>query len=316
MNNQLLPIHFAPLQGFTDAAYRTAHSRWFGGVKTYYTPFVRCEQGEIRRKDERDIKSINNQTIDLVPQLIGASHKEILPIIALFIDNSYQKIDINMGCPFPMVVRKKWGSGLLPYTNEAIALITDLTEEFPTISFSVKMRLGWDNTQECMALLLKLNELPLSHITLHPRLGKQQYKGDTDIQMFEEFYNLCKHPLIYNGDLLATKDIQHIKEKFPRLAGVMIGRGLLANPALALEYQQGKPLDTDDFACRLRHMHDELFANYQQQFEGGEGQLLQKMKTFWEYLLPDADKKSHKIIQKTSKLTNYQAAVNTLLASL
>ena len=61
MNNNLLPIHFAPLQGYTDAVYRLAHARIFGGIDTYYSPFVRVEHGEIRRKDARDISSKNNR---------------------------------------------------------------------------------------------------------------------------------------------------------------------------------------------------------------------------------------------------------------
>ena len=48
-----LPIHFAPLQGYTEAIYRQAHARIFGGVESYYTPFVRVEHGEIRKKDMR-----------------------------------------------------------------------------------------------------------------------------------------------------------------------------------------------------------------------------------------------------------------------
>ena len=54
MNTPTIPVHFAPLQGYTEAAYRKAHARFFGGVETYYTPFVRVEHGEIRRKDLRD----------------------------------------------------------------------------------------------------------------------------------------------------------------------------------------------------------------------------------------------------------------------
>lgn len=71
MNKNLLPIHFAPLQGYTDAAYRQAHACIFGGIDTYYSPFVRVEHGEIRRKDIRDINPENNRNIHLIPQLIA-----------------------------------------------------------------------------------------------------------------------------------------------------------------------------------------------------------------------------------------------------
>lgn len=71
MNKNLLPIHFAPLQGYTDAAYRQAHACIFGGIDTYYSPFVRMEHGEIHRKDIRDINPENNRNIHLIPQLIA-----------------------------------------------------------------------------------------------------------------------------------------------------------------------------------------------------------------------------------------------------
>ena len=43
-----LPIHFAPLQGYTDVIYRNAHAACFGGIDAYYTPFVRLEKGTFR----------------------------------------------------------------------------------------------------------------------------------------------------------------------------------------------------------------------------------------------------------------------------
>ena len=57
-------IHFAPLQGYTDSVYREAHTRVFGGVDTYYTPFVRIEKGGFRNKDLKDIACDRNTAID------------------------------------------------------------------------------------------------------------------------------------------------------------------------------------------------------------------------------------------------------------
>ena len=65
---------------------------------------------------------------------------------------------------------------------------------------------------------------------------------------FEAFYKECAHPLFYNGDLHTAEDIRSITTRFPRLAGIVIGRGLLANPALALEYKQGTPISSDEMA--------------------------------------------------------------------
>ena len=291
MNNEQLPIHFAPLQGYTDAIYRSAHARIFGGIDSYYTPFVRLEHGDFRRKDVRELDADNNRGVNLTPQLIASTPEKILRILALFIEKGYKNVDINLGCPFPTLAKRHNGAGLLPYPDEVKALVMAAIEAHPEIQFSVKMRLGWEDANECMALLPLLNSLPLSHITMHPRLGKQQYKGEVDLEAFQRFYAECEKPLIYNGDLLTLDDIEAISNRFPRLGGLMIGRGLLANPALALEYQQGAPLSPKEKIEKIRLLHADVFSQYGNLLEGGDLQLLTKMRTFWEYLLPDGDRK-------------------------
>lgn len=314
MNENLLPIHFAPLQGYTDAAYRQAHARIFGGVDTYYSPFVRVEHGEIRRKDARDINPENNRGVHLIPQLIAPHPDKLEQIMSLFSGYNYREADINLGCPFPTLAKRHNGAGMLPYPEEVKELLIAATEKYPRFRFSVKLRLGWENANECLALLPLFNALPLSHIILHPRLGKQQYKGEVDLDGFEAFYNGCDKPLFYNGDLHTTEDIQAIAVRFPKLAGIVIGRGLLANPALAWEYRQGKRLSADEMAEKVRQLHTDVYNSYEEQLQGGETQLLMKMKSFWEYLLPEGNRKAKKTIHKTTKLTNYLAAVNELLS--
>ena len=309
---QQLPIHFAPLQGYTEAFYRNAHAAVFGGIDTYYTPFVRIEKESFRNKDIREIDFANNHVPHLVPQLIAPSAEKAETILSLFIEKGYGEADINLGCPFPILAKRHNGSGILPYPEEVKTLL-GIVVKYPQIRFSVKMRLGWENPEECLAIAPLLNDLPLRQVTMHPRLGKQQYKGDVDLEGFAAFQSVCKHPLIYNGDLLTVEDIQTISERFPRLAGIMIGRGLLANPALALEYQQGHPLSEKDMQERLRLFHADVFAQYGNLLEGGDKQLLTKMKNFWEYLMPDGDRKAKKAIHKSNKLETYQAAVRSLL---
>lgn len=308
----LLPIHFAPLQGYTEAAYRNAHAVAFGGVDTYYTPFVRVDRGEFRHRDVRDIEPDNNTTPHLIPQLIAPTAEKAERLICLFIEKGYKEVNINLGCPFPVLAKRHNGSGILPHPEEVKALLSAI-EAHPEIHFSVKMRLGWEQPDECLALAPLLNDLPLTHIALHPRLGKQEYKGEVDLEGFRAFYEACRHPLIYNGDLTTVEEIERTAERFPQLAGIMIGRGLLANPALALEYKQGRSLSPTERSERLRTLHAAVFGHYEEQIQGGDAQLLAKMKTFWEYLLPDADRKQKKAIHKANKLEVYQQAVSCLI---
>ena len=81
---ETLPIHFAPLQGYTEAIYRNAHATVFGRVETYYTPFVRLEKETFRSRDIRDIEPGNNTVSHLIPQLIGADTNKAEAILSLF----------------------------------------------------------------------------------------------------------------------------------------------------------------------------------------------------------------------------------------
>ena len=185
--------------------------------------------------------------------------------------------------------------------------------EFPDIRFSVKLRLGWDSADEAQALLPFLNELPLTHLTLHPRIGTQQYKGATDEDAFSRFYAQCTHPLFYNGDIHTLADIHSITARFPRLKGVMLGRGLLAFPWLAAEYSSGVSLSVQEKKDKLHAFHALLLESYSSRLEGGEHQVLDKIKTVWDYLLPDAEKKLRKKVLKSTRLAAYMEAVKAMI---
>lgn len=305
-------IHFAPLQGYTDAVYREVHAQVFGGVETYYTPFVCIEKDGFRNKDLKDIAPARNQDTPVVPQLIAATPDEFRRIATLFQEQGYRRADINMGCPFPMQARLHRGAGILPYPDEAAALL-DTIREFPEMAFSLKLRLGWERADEALALLPHIHTLPLEHVTLHPRLGIQQYKGTTDRDGFSRFYQACSLPLFYNGDLNSLDDIHALTALFPSLKGVMLGRGLLSHPWLALEYATGSWLTEAEKLSKTATFHDLLSERYSEQLEGGDHQILDKLKSLWDYLMPDAEKRLRKKILKSNNLVTYRQAVKELL---
>lgn len=305
-------VHFAPLQGYTDAIYREAHAQVFGGVESYYTPFIRIEKDGFRNKDLRDIAHRENQSIQVIPQLIAAIPDEFRRIASLFYQYGYRRADINLGCPFPMQVRLHRGAGILPYPHDVETLL-NVIPEFPELKFSVKLRLGWNVAEEIQAIVPILNSHPLVHVTLHPRIGIQQYKGIVDLDGFSRFYESCSHPLFYNGDLNTLADIYAITGQFPRLRGIMLGRGLLAAPWLAMEYQAGKELSDREKKSKLRAFHALLAEEYGKSLEGGDHQILARMKTLWDYMLPDVDKKLHKKVIKSKTLLEYKDAVRNLI---
>ena len=302
-----LPIHFAPLQGYTDDTYRRIHNELAGGIETYYTPFVRMEAGGVRSKDMRDIRPEFNEGVPVVPQIIVKSMKEFDYLTNIVTEKGYRRIDINMGCPFPMQAKHGRGSGLLAHTD-IVQEIASAIKERTDISFSVKMRLGWENADEWRAVLEILNDTPLHQITLHPRVGTQQYKGEVSMPAFDEFYALCKHPIIYNGDVTSVEQMQELEKKYPNLAGIMVGRGLLARPWIAKEYASGIALPEHKQRALLHEMHDRLKAHFETT-ANSEAQVHSRLRLFWEYMEEVLGKKLYKKIMKAGNLKNYLAAV-------
>ena len=307
-----MKIYSAPLQGFTEAVWRNVHAAVFGGIDGYYTPFLRYEHGEIRNKDIRDIERKNNSVENLVPQVIAANPDEMRPLLNLIAGEGYSRVDINMGCSFPLQMRKRHGAGLLPYPELVAELMKEVAQH-PEVSFSVKMRLGCNSKDEWKELMPILNDAPLRHVTMHPRLGIEQYKKPVDVDAFTEFYTACKHPVIYNGDLNSLADINRVEQLFPGLKGIMLGRGLLANPALGVEYHTGRELTNAEQVNLVRQMHDAMMRELTPRLQGNT-QFLSKMKPYWEYLLPDMLKRDKKAILKATTIEKYMNAVNDGLA--
>ncbi len=321
-------VLFAPLQGYTTGIYRKAHAEIFGGVDAYYAPFLRIENGKPREKDLRDLdgdidckhdsgldsiggKSDSIARAKTVPQIIANSVDEFKVLTEVLLQKGFTQIDFNMGCPFPMQVNRHRGSGLLGDTQAVQAIMGEIARQSATETarFSVKMRLGQSSPDEAFALLPILNDTPLTQITLHPRLGKQQYKGAIDIKSFEKFYSECRHPLVYNGDITSVSQICEMERRYPKLAGIMIGRGLLAQPSLAAEYKAGKANITGkEFTDKLLQMHEIIFEYACKTYQG-DSQILSHVQSFWEYIEPNIPKKTFKKIKKAGKLNEYQEAI-------
>ncbi len=321
-------VLFAPLQGYTTGIYRKAHAEIFGGVDAYYAPFLRIENGLPREKDLRDLdgdidckhdseldsiggKSDSIARAKTVPQIIANSVDEFKVLTEVLLQKGFTQIDFNMGCPFPMQVSRHRGAGLLSDAQTVKVIMGEIAQLSATgaARFSVKMRLGQSSPDEAFALLPILNDTPLTQITLHPRLGKQQYKGAIDIKSFEKFYSECHHPLVYNGDISSVSQICEMERRYPKLAGIMIGRGLLAQPSLAAEYNAGKANITGkEFTDKLLQMHEIIFEYACKTYQG-DSQILSHVQSFWEYIEPNIPKKTFKKIKKAGKLSEYQEAI-------
>ena len=306
MDDKKIQVLAAPLQGVTDNVWRMAQHEVFGGVDAYYAPFMRMERGEIRRKDLRDVDPERNAGITLIPQILACQPDHALMMVDALKQMGYSRIDINLGCPFPPIALHRKGSGMLAYPELAEALFKVLAA-VDEVEYSVKMRLGWDSNDQWRDILPLMEIIKPVHIAVHPRTGKQKYKGELDMEQFEALLAASTWPVVYNGSLRTPEDIEAIVGRYPGLAAVMVGSGLAANPGM---------FDPDATPDDYRRFHDLLVDGYTEQLNGGEAQLVRHLQDIWQTFLPGTNHKLFKAIRKSRNLDQYQNAASAALADV
>lgn len=304
MNDNIqIPVLAAPLQGVTDNVWRMAQHDVFGGVEAYYAPFMRVEHGEVRRKDLRDVDPERNTGITLIPQILACQPDHALMMVEALKHMGYTRIDINLGCPFPPIALHRKGAGMLAHPE----LVETMFKALATVGdaeYSVKMRIGWDQNDQWRDILPLMDIIKPVSIAIHPRTGKQQYKGELDIEQFEALLAASPWPVVYNGNLRTVEDIQEIIQRYPTLAAVMAGSGLAANPGM---------FAPDAMPDDYRRFHDLLVEGYTQQLNGGEAQLVRHLQDIWQTFLPGTSHKLFKAIRKSRTLEQYEAAATAAL---
>ncbi|MBQ0155240.1 MAG: tRNA-dihydrouridine synthase family protein [Bacteroidales bacterium] len=301
-----MEIHFAPLQGYTDSVFRKLHAEIFGGVDKYYTPFIRVERGDFRKKDLRELPDATECCT--IPQIIASTKPDdVEKMVAMLEEKGYKEVNINMGCPFPMIAKHGMGSGLLA-DKDAVKAMIEVLKAHPSIQFSLKTRLGYDDENQIFDMMDIINEFPFTEVTMHPRIAKDQYSGEINHAKFAEFAKVCKHPLIYNGDVTTTDDINKISSLYPTLKGIMIGRGLLMNPALASEFKNGEMMPDKEKRDKSKQLIKKLFAHCEE-LMNGEEQSVAHVKAYFEYLLPEIEKRNRKKVLKANKAEKLRAAI-------
>lgn len=317
MRQNSLRIYQAPLQGFTDFDFRKALFETFGGIDKFFIPYISYGKGhEIKRSQLREIFPENNLGLTTVPQVLFADLEELNDLANILVDNGYSEINLNLGCPYPMVTNKGRGSALLLYPEKLEEILGQLLSKYPGIRFSVKMRAGMDNDHSFVKVFEVLNKYPLEEVIFHPRTANQMYDGKANPQLFAEAVTLSKHRLVYNGDIVSATGFQELQNQFPEQNFWMIGRGLLTNPALASKLK-GETFMEPVLRKKLREFHDQLFEAYSSRLDGS-GHILQKMNQFWIYFSDSFENphKATKLVKKSSNLSKYNAAVSEIFSRL
>jgi len=312
MNHTLLS---SPLQGFTDYKFRNAFNKYFGGIDTFYSPYIKLNgKLEIKKSYEKDLLPENNLNLEVIPQIITNDADEFLFVADYVKKLGYKELNWNLGCPYPMVTKRGMGSGLICDFLKIDSILQKVHEQ-SDILVSMKMRMGYENSEEILNVLPVLEKFPLKNIAIHARIGKQLYKGGVDLDAFQRCIENTNHKLYYNGDITSVEKFKEMQQRFPSIDHWMIGRGLIANPFLPSMIKN----NTSKFPINkieiFSQFHETIFQEYEQSLSGATHILL-KMTSFWEYFstLFSNPNKTFKKIKKAKSLKNYHQAVKEILA--
>ncbi len=344
-------LSLGPFQGITDAPFRNVFKRHFGGIDKFYTPFFTGIHKEEHAKNLQgeEIDPRCNDVETLTPQILSTDADEILRFAKQCKELGYKEINLNMGCPFPRVANKKRGSGLLPYSDKVESMLEGVFEHIGDMKFSVKCRLGYFSPDEIDAIIPIFNKYPLSELIIHPRIGKQLYKGEADVERFKALIPYINAPLVYNGDVFSVESFERIRgvieslscgrlrvkpamtpieETSPKsviagknpqstvLKGYMLGRGILANPFLAEQIKN----DTAYSHGRTERLHNYVLDLYEDRLHhaGGSPKVLGRMKELWSYLMNSFEEPQvvWRKIKKINALNEYEEAVETIFKEI
>lgn len=305
-----MKFYLAPMEGITTFIYRNAYNHYFGGIDKYFTPFIASRK--MNRRELNEILPEHNQGLCVVPQILTNRADEFLQITRKIAQYGYDTVNLNLGCPSGTVTARKRGAGFLGVPDALDRFLYEIYAQSP-LRISIKTRIGIASVEEWEALLTVYRKYPIAELIIHPRLQKEFYQFTPHKEAFwAASAALSDIPLCYNGDITSPQSLSAVLDTVPQTDCVMIGRGVLRNPALVLQLRghgNSDPCSTET----LKAFHDEIFDGYAAQMSG-ETPTLFKMKDLWTYLIEsftDAGKYLKKI-RKASNYSEYKIAVNNL----
>jgi tRNA-dihydrouridine synthase len=308
-------IYLAPLQGFTDFVYRKAYSEIFQGIDAFFIPYISVKNNQILKKYEKEIHPENNPQIRVIPQVLAGSADEMLFLSKILEDKGYKEINLNLGCPYPMVTNREKGAGLLPQPDKVQKLLSSFFEK-SNLRLSVKLRAGLQSANEIEQIIPVLNQFPLTEVIFHPRIAKQLYDGEILNSAFQFAQQNLKHRLVYNGSIVSVDDFAACRQKFPEIDNFMLGRGILMNPFLPAEIKN-MDISSKEKPEKLKEFHHLVFKYYSESMDN-EGNVLNKMKQFWIYFSYNFNnqRKTFKAIKKASTMNRFKHEIHQIFANI
>ena len=220
-------LSLAPMQDITDLPFWRLMSK-YGGADLYFTEFFRVTPHYVPEKNI--LRSIieNPTGRPAVAQIIGNDLDAMARTAKALEKHAVAAIDLNLGCPAPVVYRKCAGGGLLrdlPRVDALLAALRDAVEG----AFTVKTRIGFESPGEFDALLEIFAKHRLDLLTVHGRTVGEKYGPHVHLDRIAQAVRFLPFPVQANGNVIsAASAVETLVQT--GAAGLMIGRGAIRNP--------------------------------------------------------------------------------------
>ena len=280
-----MPMRYyvAPMEGLTDRVWRQAHQACFaapGAPVRYYAPFLSPPENRVLvRRKMAELDPAANPGVPVIPQLLCRDGALAAWMVGELRARGYTEINLNFGCPSGTVTAKGKGAGMLRDPAKLDAFLSELFAQADG-PLSVKTRLGVARAEEFAAILAVYRRYPLCELIIHPRVMRQLYRGQADRAAFAQALPDCTAPVCYNGDVTTLAQLRAVEASFPGIHAVMVGRGVIADPALLRKAVGGPPASKQE----LRAYLDALYQGYTALF-GSAPCAISRMKAHWFYLI-------------------------------
>jgi tRNA-dihydrouridine synthase B len=274
----------APMQDITDVAFWRVLAR-YGGPDCAYTEYFRVHQDS--RPEKYILRSIaeNPGGKPIVAQMIGQDIPALIRTAEALQKHHVVGIDLNLGCPAPIVCRKEAGGGLLRNLEKIDTILRELRSAV-RVQFTVKTRIGFDTPEEFPALLDLFRRHPIDALTVHGRTVREMYKPVLHEDAIARAARLMPCPVFANGNVRCVASAQAMVAA-TGARGLMIGRGAIRNPWLFAQLREAAvgEVRTRPTLRDLRNYIQELYEATRQPHLRDEAQV-GKMKKYLTYLAP------------------------------
>ncbi|HTL54362.1 MAG TPA: tRNA-dihydrouridine synthase family protein [Candidatus Limnocylindrales bacterium] len=228
-------LALAPMQDVTDLPFWRLLTR-YGGADVYFTEYFRVHATS--NLDPNILKSITHNPTGrpVVAQMIGNDIPALVRTARELQQYPIAAVDLNLGCPAPVVYRKCAGGGLLRDPKHVDAILGALRDTVQ-IKFTVKTRLGFDSPLVFDELLPIFRKHSLDLLTVHGRTVKEMYRSEVHYDFITRAVSEVGCPVLANGNVYSAQKAHEVLEITGAL-GLMIGRGAIRNPWLFEQIRQ------------------------------------------------------------------------------